>query len=122
MDGKEYTFTFGNYPTLGLADVRDRLYEVKLLKQQGINPSQQKAKNKRESKYKNLNSFESLAIDWIENLYKPSGQENTKNYFYSTYHIPAITYEIGDEVDRGDISRTSPIFAQEMMRVMLERE
>ena len=61
-------------------------------------------------------------FDFLYDPRKPSGQENTKNYFYSTYHIPAITYEIGDEVDRGDISRTSPIFAQEMMRVMLERE
>ena len=61
-------------------------------------------------------------FDFLYDPRKPSGQENTKNYFYSTYNIPAITYEIGDEVDRGDISRTSPIFAQEMMRVMLERE
>ena len=78
MDGKEYTFTFGDYPTLRLAEVRDQTsMKCSCLKQQGVNPSQQKAKNKREKKYKNLNTFESLAIDWIENLYKPSVQENT---------------------------------------------
>lgn len=60
-------------------------------------------------------------FDFLYDPRKPSGQENTKNFFYSTYHIPAITYEIGDEVDRDLIRTTSPVFAQEMMRVMLER-
>ncbi|MDA0805804.1 MAG: M14-type cytosolic carboxypeptidase [Proteobacteria bacterium] len=61
-------------------------------------------------------------FDFLYDPRKPSGQENTKNYFYATYHIPAITYEIGDEVDRTELDRTSPIFAQEMMRVMLARD
>jgi hypothetical protein len=51
----------------------------------------------------------------------PSGQDNTKNYFFSRYGIPAITYEIGDEVGRQDIVETTPVFAEEMMRLMLER-
>ncbi len=51
----------------------------------------------------------------------PSGQDNTKNYFFAHYGIPAITYEIGDEVDRQDIAETTPVFAEEMMRLMLER-
>ena len=41
-----------------------------------------------------------------------SGQANTKNYFHARYGIPAITYELGDETDRGEIrkvvSRSSP--------------
>jgi len=51
----------------------------------------------------------------------PSGQANTKNYFFSRYGIPAITYEIGDEVDRSQITSTTPVFAEEMMRLLLER-
>ncbi len=51
----------------------------------------------------------------------PSGQENTKNYFFNRYHIPAITYEIGDELDRDAILGSTPVFAEEMMRLMLER-
>jgi predicted deacylase len=50
----------------------------------------------------------------------PSGQENTKNYFFSHYGIPAITYEIGDEVERDAIRSSTPVFAEEMMRQMLE--
>lgn len=49
-----------------------------------------------------------------------SGLNNTKNYFFSRYGIPAITYEIGDEADRAAIEKYTPLFAEEMMKVMLE--
>lgn len=51
----------------------------------------------------------------------PSGQANTKNYFFSRYRIPAITYEIGDEVSRDDIRSSTPVFAEEMMRELMRR-
>ena len=47
---------------------------------------------------------------------------NAKNYFFSRYGIPAITYEIGDELDREAIYEYTPVFAEEMMKVMLEAE
>jgi hypothetical protein len=49
-----------------------------------------------------------------------SGQANTKNFFFDRYRIPAFTYEIGDEEDRATILDTSPIFAEEMMRLLLD--
>ena len=49
-----------------------------------------------------------------------SGQANTKNYFFDRYRIPAFTYEIGDEEDRFAILDTTPVFAEEMMRLLLE--
>ncbi|MDX1500505.1 MAG: M14 family zinc carboxypeptidase [Woeseiaceae bacterium] len=52
----------------------------------------------------------------------PSGQDNAKNYFFSRYGIPSITYEIGDEADRAAIHRYTPVFAEEMMRVLLEAD
>lgn len=48
-------------------------------------------------------------------------QPNSKNYFYNTRGIPAITYEVGDETNREAISHAAIIFAEEMMRSMLER-
>jgi hypothetical protein len=50
----------------------------------------------------------------------PSDQGNAKNYFFKRYGIPSITYEIGDEVDRRAIVEHTPVFAEEMMRTMLE--
>lgn len=49
-----------------------------------------------------------------------SGQANTKNFFFDRYRIPALTYEIGDEEDRASILDTTPVFAEEMMRLLLE--
>lgn len=49
----------------------------------------------------------------------PSGLDNAKNYFFSRYGIPAITYEIGDEADRDEVRKYTPMFAEEMMRTLL---
>lgn len=51
-----------------------------------------------------------------------SEQPNTKNYFFKRYGIPSITYELGDETDRDQIVASAPVFAEEMMRLMLEYE
>ena len=47
-------------------------------------------------------------------------QPNAKNYFYKSRGIPAITYEVGDESDRDAFRAAAIIFAEEMMRTMLE--
>jgi predicted deacylase len=51
-----------------------------------------------------------------------SEQPNTKGYFYVRYGIPSFTYEIGDEADREQLHAVTPVFAEEMMRVMLQAE
>lgn len=50
---------------------------------------------------------------------KRSEQANSKNWFFGRYDIPAITYELGDEVNRDDIDRSSVVFAEEMMALLL---
>lgn len=52
----------------------------------------------------------------------PSSQENTKNYFFSHYGIPAITYELGDHASRAQIAASSVVFAEEMMRLLLAEQ
>ncbi|WP_262696206.1 M14 family metallopeptidase [Kordiimonas aquimaris] len=44
----------------------------------------------------------------------------SKNYVYSTFGAPAITYEVGDETDREAIENAARVFAQEMMHILLE--
>ncbi len=52
---------------------------------------------------------------------RPSSENpNTKGFFYRRYGIPAYTYELGDEADRELLHATTPIFAEEMMRELLE--
>jgi hypothetical protein len=48
-------------------------------------------------------------------------QPNSKNYFWVSRGIPAITYEVGDNTDREAIRIAAKMFAEEMMRLMLER-
>jgi len=49
-----------------------------------------------------------------------SERGTTKNYFYKRFGIPSITYETGDETDPPAIEASARVFAQEMMRLMLE--
>jgi murein tripeptide amidase MpaA len=45
-----------------------------------------------------------------------------KNYMYQRYGIPSVTYEVGDETDRGLIDRAAKVFAHEMMRLLVSLE
>jgi predicted deacylase len=49
-----------------------------------------------------------------------SERPTTKNYFYTRFGIPAITYETGDETNRDAIEKSARVFAQEMMLLLLE--
>ncbi len=46
----------------------------------------------------------------------------SKNYMYARFNIPAITYELGDETDRKLIQTSGKVFAEEMMKLLLEHE
>lgn len=48
-----------------------------------------------------------------------SERQTTKNYFYTTYGIPAITYETGDETPRDAVKHAAVVFAEEMMKTLL---
>jgi hypothetical protein len=49
-----------------------------------------------------------------------SEQPNAKNYFYTSRGIPAVTYESGDETTREQLERSAVVFAEEMMKTMLD--
>ncbi len=51
-----------------------------------------------------------------------SDQANGKNFMYRRYGIPAVTYEVGDETDRDAAQSAARIFAEELMKLMLEQE
>ena len=76
-------------------------------------------------------SAHAFAVDWLQRVqdrlpdiefdHKPSKSEsaNAKNYLFNRYGIPSITYESGDETDPAWIHRATPLFAEEMMNVLL---
>lgn len=72
---------------------------------------------------------------WLENaklrikVYDFSYKENpvdapgvAKNYVYKRYGIPSSTYEVGDETDREAIRTAASVFAEELMKLMLEQD
>ena len=44
-----------------------------------------------------------------------------KNYMFRRYGIPAVTFEVGDETDRGATRAAARVFAEELMRTMLQQ-
>ena len=60
--------------------------------------------------------------EFIHDARLTSDQFNSKNYFFSRYGIPSITYELGDTIERSDIATFTPVFAEEMMREMLRAD
>ena len=44
-----------------------------------------------------------------------------KNWIFRTFGAEAITYEVGDEVERNYVKLKAKIAAEEMMRILLER-
>lgn len=43
-----------------------------------------------------------------------------KNYMYRRYGVPSATYEVGDETDRSATRDAARVFAEELMKLMLE--
>ena len=44
----------------------------------------------------------------------------SKNYFYSRFGVPSITYEVADEEDRGAVARSSALFARALVDALAE--
>ncbi|MBS9405598.1 integrase arm-type DNA-binding domain-containing protein [Halomonas sp. TRM85114] len=91
--GKEKTYSGGTYPTVGLADARAKRDEVERLKSQGIDPSLHKQTNKSNAKVSSERTFQVVAINWLEEEYRPSITEN--QYFltrarFENYIFPVI--------------------------------
>jgi hypothetical protein len=64
-----------------------------------------------------------VSIDYpFENEPRPASETaNGKNYMYKRYAIPSLTYEVGDETRDSDNIAAAGIFAEEFMRLALER-
>ena len=44
----------------------------------------------------------------------------SKNYVYTRFGVPSITYEVGDETDRAVLANAARVFAEEMMKILLD--
>lgn len=64
--GKQKTLAFGIYPTVSLADARERLNEARKVLDEGNDPGEVKKEVKRQLLLKHENTFEAIAREWYE--------------------------------------------------------
>lgn len=63
---KRNTLAFGLYPEISLADARTRRDNARKLVAQGVDPSEQKKQDAAEALISANDSFESIALEWLE--------------------------------------------------------
>lgn len=75
----------------------------------------------------------SITYPWIERMNQRLSSEKwavepfdisspiCKNWIYKTFGAEAVTYEIGDEMERSKVELKTRIAAEEMMRILLEK-
>ena len=92
FDGKTKLLSFGKYLTVGLRDARARKEEAKVMLDKGIDPSEQKKKQKEERRAEERDSFENLAREWHRVRMSAFSEKhrNTVMYRLETYIFPVI--------------------------------
>ncbi|MCE3255717.1 MAG: hypothetical protein K0R25_1211 [Rickettsiaceae bacterium] len=67
--GKEKTLALGTYPTLSLAEARDKRFDARKQIANGVDPLQEKRQKKFEQYINAENSFENVAREWHQKNY-----------------------------------------------------
>ena len=66
IDGRENGYAIGEYPTISLQDARSARDDARVLVEQGIHPSHERARVRGERVASNADTFKALAEAWIE--------------------------------------------------------
>jgi len=100
--GKYQTLVYGSYPELSLSEVRELHREALKLKGQGINPAEQKQKEK----YKvDKASFQIVADEWYQHDYDRKAKRTVEKraYYLKEYINPFIGNKAINEVEPPEI-------------------
>lgn len=65
LGGKGSWFALGDYPTVSLAEARDKCEEARKLVKQGINPVQNRQLERLKREQDSANTFEAVAKEWL---------------------------------------------------------
>lgn len=66
FNGKEKMLALGTYPEVTLAEARAKRLDARKQLQNGIDPSAQKKENKRIAALNASNTFQAIALEWLE--------------------------------------------------------
>ena len=64
VSGKEKTLALGPYPERSLAEARDQRDEARKLVRNGVDPGEERKREKRDQKVRSVNTFRLLANEW----------------------------------------------------------
>ena len=105
FDGKTKLLSFGKYPTVGLRDARARKEEAKVMLDKGIDPSEQKKKQKEERRAEERESFENMAREWHRVRMSAFSEKhrNTVMYRLETYIFPVIGKRPIRKLEKADL-------------------
>ena len=105
FDGKTKLLSLGRYPTVGLRDARAKKDEAKALLDKGIDPSEQKKKQKEERRAEERESFENIAREWhrIRMSAFSEKHRNTVMYRLETYIFPVIGKRPIRKLEKADL-------------------
>ena len=76
--GKENTLSLGSYPQVGLKKAREKHLAIRLLLDDGINPSQDRQEKKQQQAMAAENSFRAVALKWHETWLVGKDPSNAK--------------------------------------------
>lgn len=80
LNGKEGTISLGEYPAITLADARKRKEEAKALLANGLNPAQEKQKERIEKNAAANNTFKALAQEFIAEKMKYKSEDYVSRF------------------------------------------
>ncbi|WP_296284634.1 integrase arm-type DNA-binding domain-containing protein [uncultured Acinetobacter sp.] len=80
LNGKEGTVSFGEYPAVSLQDARKLRDEAQAKLAKGLNPSQEKKKEKIQKKIVANNTFKAIAEEYVEEKMKYKSEDYVKRF------------------------------------------
>lgn len=66
-ENKEKVLSIGVYPEISLAEAREKRFEVRKMKANGVDPATAIREQKQQKSIESSNSFQSVALEWHEN-------------------------------------------------------
>ena len=105
---KEKTLAFGVYPTVTLAEAREKQAEAKKLLAQNIDPSRQKQRDKRKAAVHASNTFKAVALEWHKNQIGHWSDNHARNVLHRLERdvFPNIGLEPIADIDAPDLLDT----------------
>ena len=102
-NGKESRLAFGVYPSVSLKEARTKRDEALELIKQGIDPSAQKKEDKLLNTLSQANTFEAIALEWMEKQPTKAEVTGTKRLYHLSFAFSGFGHKPITSVSAPDI-------------------